>query len=178
MCLCVGLDLLHASPWTLGGVNACRRCTMPPPPPTPPPSPRQRAVLLSGPTPRGTPTHPRRWEEWEGKTEMIKQGGVREKRTVIGGEKESWENQGWMDSVCVSLTFVGGFASHGTPPHPGLCCCLMATCNSTGDHIKSSFPQISVCVWTSDDDVLSKWWRSPKRVRAPVWWAVVLLIWM
>lgn len=81
-----------------------------------PSSSRQRAVLLSGPTPHGTPTHPRQWEEWEGKTEMIKQGGVREKRTVIGVEKESWENQGWRDSVCVSLTFVGGFAFHGTPP--------------------------------------------------------------
>lgn len=111
--------------------------------------------------------------ESEGNAEMIKQGGVREKRTVIGGEKERWENPGRRGSVCVSLTFVGGSASHGTSPHSGLCCCLMATRNSTGDRIKSSFPQMHQMMMSSvnDDD-------SPECVRAPVWWAVVLLIWM
>lgn len=39
--------------------------------------------------------------ESEGNTEMIKQGGVRVKRTVIGGDKERCEDQGRMGSVCV-----------------------------------------------------------------------------
>lgn len=59
-------------------------------------SPRQRAVLLSGPTPHGTPTHLRWWEEWEASNG--KRGKHRDDKTrgCEGKAHSDWWGEGEM----------------------------------------------------------------------------------